>query len=102
MPSAKDIYLVHFLLPEHFNQKFYQLIPKQRLLINELLNSGVVKSYSLDMDRQNLWMFIEAESEQEVMDIVGEFPIIKEVKVQIHELAFHDLAPKKFPDLILN
>jgi len=98
----RDIFLVHITLPDFFSKKFYELIPKQRLLINGLLEKRVIRSYSLDMDRQNLWVYIEAISEQEVMDILSTFPIIKEVKVNIHELAFFDSAQVSMPDLILN
>lgn len=98
----KDIFLVHILLPEVFTQKFYNLIPKQREHINNLLEKQIVVSYSLDMERKNVWVFVSANSENEVMDLLSAFPIIKDVKVTIHELAFHDAAHKALPDLIMN
>ncbi len=98
----KDTFLVHIVLPDFFSQKFYSLIPKQRILINDLLEKRIVLNYSLDMERKNLWVQIQAISEQEVMDILSTFPIIKEVKVNIHELAFSDNAPLHLPELILN
>ncbi len=98
----KDIYLVHITLPDVFTPKFYALIPPHRNKINELLEQGVIRSYSLDMERKNIWVFIEGISEQEVMDILSTFPIIKEVKVNITELAYFDSAPINFPDLIMN
>jgi len=98
----KDVFLVHIILPDFFSQKFYELIPKQRILINELLEKRIVRSYSLDMERKNIWVYLEAISEQDVMDILSTFPIIKQVKVNIHELAFFDSAPISLPDLILN
>ena len=54
------------------------------------------------MERENIWVYLEAISEQDVMDILSTFPIIKEVKVNIHELAFYNSAPVSLPDLILN
>jgi hypothetical protein len=98
----KDVFLVHILLPDFFSQKFYSLIPLQRAHINDLLEKRIILSYSLDMDRNNLWVHIEAISEQEVMDILSTFPIIREVKVNIHELAFYNSAPVSLPDLSLN
>lgn len=98
----KDIYLVHITLPDVFTPKFYSLIPKHRLLVNNLMDKRVIHSYSLDMDRKNIWTFIEGESEQEVMDILSSFPIIKYVKVHIHELAFFDRAPLSLPEPIMN
>ena len=98
----KDTFLVHIILPDFFSKKFYNLIPKQRKLINDLLDKRIVLSYSLDMERKNLWVYISAVSEQEVMDILCDFPIFKEVNVSIHELAFFDSAPVHMKDFILN
>jgi hypothetical protein len=98
----KDVYLVHITLPDVFTQRFYDLIPKQRDLINQLLEKRIVLSYSLDMERKNVWAFIEADTETEVMDILSTFPIIKDVKIIIHELAFHDASHRALPDLIMN
>lgn len=98
----KNTYLVHLTLPEIFTPKFIALIPSQRKLINELLDKGVIRSYSLDMERHNIWAFIDASSEQEVMDIISNFSIIKEVKTTIHELAFYDTAHHGLPELIMN
>jgi hypothetical protein len=98
----KDVFLVHITLPDFFSQQFYELIPRQRDTINKLLEKRTVLSYSLDMERNNVWVFMEAKSENEVMDILSTFPIIKHVKVTIHELAFHDAAPMTLPDLFMN
>jgi hypothetical protein len=36
------------------------------------------------------------------MDVLATFPIIKDVKVEIFELAFFDSAPMGLPELIMN
>lgn len=97
-----EVFLVHIKLPEFFTTAFMGLIPKQRETINKLMTKNIIRSYSLDMERQNVWVFISAKNEQEVMDILSTFPIIKEVKVRIHELAFYDSAPVGLPELIMN
>ena len=97
-----NYFLVHITLPEVFNETFYQLIPAQRMVINELMDKQVVKSYSLDMERKNVWVYIQAKDEKAVMDIVSTFPIIKYVKISIHELAFYDMARVSPPELIMN
>lgn len=98
----KDVFLVHIELPDFFTQKFYSLIPAQRDIVADLLEKRVLLSYSLDMERKNIWAIMEAVSEQEVMDILSTFPIIKEVRVTITELAYSDSAPIRFPELIMN
>ncbi|MEO6302627.1 MAG: hypothetical protein ABIP51_05605 [Bacteroidia bacterium] len=98
----KDIFLVHIILPEVFTPKFWDLVPKQTKRINDLLEKRVILNYSLDMERKNVWVFIEAKDENAVMDILSTFPIIKDVTVKIHELAFYDAAPIGLPELIMN
>ena len=98
----KGVFLAHIILPDEFNQKFYELIPAQRALINNLLEQRIVLSYSLDMERKNVWVFMEALNEQKVMDVLSTFPIIQYVKVSIQELAFLEFGPKNLPKLILN
>jgi hypothetical protein len=94
--------MVHIILPDVFTAAFYRLLPGQRETINDLMEKRIVLSYSLDMERKNIWIFIESESETVLMDILSEFPIISYVKLHIHELAYHDAAPASLPDLILN
>lgn len=98
----KSTFLVHLTLPEIFTPKFAALIPRHRSLINELLDKRIILSYSLDMERQNVWAFVSAKNESELMDIISAFPIIKEVKVDIKELAFYDASPIGLPELIMN
>lgn len=98
----KDVFLVHFTLPEHFNHEMWDVIPAQRNVVNDLLEKRIILNYSLDMDRRNLWVFLEASDIQEVNNIIKTFPIMKFVKTRIHELAFYDTAPIGLPDLIMN
>lgn len=98
----KDVFLVHITLPDVFSKSFYDLIQKQRDHIKTLLEKQIVVSYSLDMERKNVWFFVSAENEKEILDILGDFPIIHNVQFTIHELAFYDTAHKALPDLILN
>ena len=97
-----NVFMVHIILPDVFTAAFYRLLPGQRETINELMEKRIVLSYSLDMERKNMWIYIEAENETALMDILAEFPVIKHIKVEIHELAYHDAAPASLPDLILN
>lgn len=97
-----DTFLVHITLPDVFSKKLYEIIPKQRKHINKLLEQQLVLSYSLDMERKNLWLFVQMETEKDVMDLLAGFPIIKYVTLSIHELAFHDASQKPMPDLIMN
>jgi hypothetical protein len=97
-----DTFQVHIKLPEIFTRRFAALIPEQRERVNQLLEQRVILNYALDMERSNLWVTIQAKSQEAVMDILSTFPIIKDVKVEIYELAFFDSAPMGLPELIMN
>lgn len=97
-----DTFQVHIKLPEVFTRRFAALIPQQRERVNQLLEERVILNYALDMERTNLWVTMLAKDQEQVMDILSTFPIIKDVKVEIHELAFFDSAPMGLPELIMN
>jgi hypothetical protein len=63
---------------------------------------ATILNYALDMERSHLWVTMQAKNQEAVMDILSTFPIIKEVKVEIFELAFFDSAPMGLPELIMN
>jgi hypothetical protein len=97
-----DTFQVHIKLPDIFTRRFAALIPQQRERVNQLMEERTILNYALDMDRSQLWVTMQAKDQEAVMDILATFPIIKEVKVEIFELAFFDSAPMGLPDLIMN
>jgi|LakMenEpi03Aug12_release.lakeMendotaPanAssembly.Ray.scaffolds.fasta_scaffold1822170_1 hypothetical protein len=97
-----DTFQVHIKLPDIFTRRFAALIPQQRERVNQLMEERTILNYTLDMDRSQLWVTMQAKDQEAVMDILATFPIIKEVKVEIFELAFFDSAPMGLPDLIMN
>lgn len=94
--------MVHIQLPEVFSFEFYELIPRQREVINRLMDRRIILNYSLDMERKNVWAVFEVQDEAELLKELHTFPIIDDVKFEIHELAFHNAAPVDLPDVILN
>ena len=98
----KKNYLVDIKLEDSFTSEFFSLIPRQRKLINDLMNEGIIHSYSLAIDRSKLWIVMETENELEVMDALSRFPLIKFMQPEIIELAFHDSIHSGFPHLSLN
>ncbi|MES2763134.1 MAG: hypothetical protein V4677_13055 [Bacteroidota bacterium] len=97
-----DTFQIHIKLPDIFTRRFAALIPQQRERVNQLLEERVILNYALDMERSHLWVTMQANNQEEIMDILATFPIIKDVKVEIFELAFFDSAPMGLPELIMN
>ena len=97
-----DTFQVHIKLPDIFTRRFAALIPQQRERVNQLMEERVILNYALDMERANLWVTMQAKDQEAIMDVLATFPIIKDVKVEIFELAFFDSAPMGLPELIMN
>lgn len=98
----KEVFLVHISLPDTFTKELYDLIPRQKELLNTLLERRVVLNYSLDMERKNMWVFFEVENRGELGQILSQFPSLNNIRVNIHEMAFYDAAPLPMPDPIMN
>ena len=97
-----NAFQVHITLPDVFTRRFAALIPQQRERVNQLMEERVILNYALDMERSQLWVTMQAKDQKAVMDVLATFPIIKDVKVEIFELAFFDSAPMGLPELIMN
>jgi hypothetical protein len=101
LPSLNS-FQVHITLPDIFSRRFAALIPQQRERVNQLLEERVILNYALDMERSHLWVTMQAKDQEALMDILATFPIIKDVKLEIFELAFFDTAPMGLPELNMN
>ena len=97
-----ETFQVHIKLPDIFTRRFAALIPLQRDRVNQLMEARTILNYALDMERNNIWVTMQGKNQEEIMDVLATFPIIKDVKVEIYELAFFDSAPIGLPELIMN
>ncbi|MBC7450999.1 MAG: hypothetical protein H7259_05885 [Cytophagales bacterium] len=97
-----DHYLIDIDLPEEPDDEYISLIPEQRAQINQLMQDGIVTSYSLSVDRSKLWATVVAENEREVGQILTTFPLIRYMVYSIHKLAFHNTAQYTMPPISLN
>ncbi|MGE0567029.1 MAG: hypothetical protein AB7O73_03695 [Bacteroidia bacterium] len=98
----KNSYLVHIFLPEFFGQDLWSKLSEQRQVVNALKEAHVILNYSMDMERKNLWVFVQCDNIKSAEDIVASFPIFPYITYKIHELAYMDATPVGLPELILN
>ena len=61
-------YLADIDLPVPFTDDFLSLVPRQRAMVNKLMNEGVISSYALSIESGKLWINIIAESEDEAIE----------------------------------
>lgn len=96
-----NVFIVESKLPA-FTEEMMMLIPRHRLYVEKLFNKGVLKMYAVSEDRSKWWCAVEAESENEVMDILAKMPIIKFLKPEINSLMFFDESVRALPGYSLN
>jgi hypothetical protein len=83
-------FLVTITFPQPLSQDFLSLIPAQRVRVNELMQDGVITSYSLAADRSMLWITLLAESAASADLALMNLPLYPYMKYTIHELMFHN------------
>lgn len=95
-------YLFHLELPA-FTDELSSVIPVHRAHINSLFAEGRILSYSVSSHRNIIWCVINAEDEQEAMEMVLGFPLFQYfTEVTCHPLLFHNTLPASLPDISLN
>lgn len=79
------------------------MIPVHRAHIAQLFSQGRLFTYSVSHNRKMIWCVINAEDEQEAMEIVAGFPLYKFfTDIACHPLLFHNTLPATLPDISLN
>jgi len=95
-------YLFQIELPE-WREEIVNVIPEHRKTINKLFSDGYILSYSVSMKRDHIWCVINADDEQQAMEIVSGFPLRPFfADVTCHELLFHNTQPTSLPEISLN
>ncbi|MEM0997522.1 MAG: muconolactone Delta-isomerase family protein [Bacteroidota bacterium] len=95
-------FMVTMSFPPFLTDEFVALIPRQRAMIVQLLSNGKLTNFSLNDQRSNAWMVINAKSEQEVEELLARFPLHDFFDYEIHTLVVHDTAFMGLPKVVLN
>lgn len=94
-------YMVEFSVPSPFPQHLYEIIPHQRVSVNELFTAGKLISYTLSMDMTRLWAVFLASTESELITLVDRLPLSQYMDYNYSELRFHQ-SLKLLPAMSLN
>jgi muconolactone delta-isomerase len=95
-------YMVTIQLPEQPSAEFISLIPSQREHVNELMQRGLLLSYSLSENREILWLVIFASSPESALRILKTLPLFPYMQYAITELMFHSTPILTAPQYSLN
>ncbi|BDS10498.1 hypothetical protein [Aureispira anguillae] len=86
----KQFYMVEFELLDVFTNDFLNKIPQQQQQIDRMMAKGIIKSYSLSLNRSKLWLIAGAENEFEVMEIIAQLSLSEFMIPSIMPLMFHN------------
>jgi muconolactone delta-isomerase len=95
-------YMVTIELPEQPNAEFVSLIPRQQEHINELMERGLLLSYSLSENSRVLWTVLLASSSEAARRILKTMPLFPYMEYRITELMFHTAPVSSAPQYSLN
>ncbi len=95
-------FYIEISLPESLPDEFIRKIPKQRAIVDEWMQKGVIMNYALSFDRSKLWIAMLGENETEINKVLDTFPLRKYMKPQIFRLAFYQGVAPGIPAFSLN
>ncbi len=95
------VFIVESDIPE-LTPEFMQLIPEHMQVVQRLFSEEKILTYAVSEDRTRWWCHIEAEDEMEVMEILGQMPIMPFMRPQIHGLMIYNTAEIGLPKISLN
>lgn len=95
-------FMVEITFPDVVNEDFVSKLPEQRDVINNLMQKGIILSYSLSLDFSKLWIVILGENRLVLAQTLDAFPLAEYFKYQIVSLTFYNSVSNKFPELSLN
>lgn len=89
---------IRFSYPEDF----MKYVPEHRTYINMLINKSVVESYAVSLESSRSWIVVNAQSKEEVMEILSRSPLYKFWTLRIDELFIYDGQNFRLPKLQFN
>jgi len=97
-----SFFMAEVWLPQALSDEFYALIPRHRKMVNDLIERGIVNSYTVDENRTKIWILFSASEESEVLAHLKNLPIFRFVKVEIFKLFIADGDIFRLPKVNLN
>lgn len=93
--------MVIFDLPTPLSEELMDLIPEQKTVMDDLFASGKLLSYTVSLDRTQVWAIILAEEESELISYIDHFPMTSYMDFDYKEIMFHNTV-HLMPTMSLN
>ncbi|MEO7119770.1 MAG: hypothetical protein ABIY62_01660 [Ginsengibacter sp.] len=85
-----------------FPEDFMNYVPEHRTYINMLINTSVIESYAVSMETHRSWIIINADTKDEVEEILAKSTLHIFWTYDIDELFVYDSQNFRLPKLELN
>ena len=98
-------FMVDFNIPLGLQEqpKFQNLIPMQRNIINSYFMNGKLISYALSLEKSRIWAVFNAQTEDEVIQLVEKMPLTKYIRdYDISVLTFYNIVMGSVPAFSVN
>lgn len=89
---------IYFTMDDYF----MDLVPDHRVYINSLIEKNVIEHYAVSMDSYRSWILFNAETKEEVEELLAASPLFKYWKFEIDRLFVYDGITYRLPDVVLN
>jgi len=95
-------YFIEINFPTSFDDDFKMLIPRQRDIIELMIDKGIIVDFAVSLDDGKMWVAIIAGSENDARDMIKEFPIYRFITYKIHKISLHKGLNFAVPQFSLN
>lgn len=95
-------FMVDFTLPNKLTEDFMEKIPFQRAKVNRLFREGKIVNYALSLDTSKMWAVFNANTQNEVEEIIATLPLTEFMACNISMLTFYNSNTKEAPAFSLN
>ena len=93
--------MVIFDLDSPFTEEMIELVSDQKAVMDDLFASGKLISYTVSVDRTQMWAIMLAEEESELISYIDNFPMIHYMDFDYKEIMFHNTV-HLMPSMSLN
>lgn len=85
------------------DEEFMKLVPRHRMVINELIMRGIIESYAISVESSKGWILVNAKNKGEVRGYLEQSPLFSYFfDLEIDQLMVYDSQMYRFPKMVLN
>lgn len=94
--------MVIFELPNVLTREYLDLLPSQKVMVEEMMKKGLIQHYSISVDEQKIWVQVRAVTDEKMIETINKLPLTAKLKYSFTELVFSLSASASYNTIILN